>query len=105
MTLEKQVARNLCDLMGDEWSLGRAVYLKRAREIIAMCQPQWQPIATAPRDGTWFLAVTAGADWWRPRIVRFYDERDRFPKHENMSPWSVAPTHWMPLPEPPTTPR
>lgn len=41
MTLEKQVARNLCDLMGDEWSLGRAMYLKRAREIIAMCAKQW----------------------------------------------------------------
>lgn len=60
----------------------------------------WQPIETAPRDGTWFLAGTAGAEWQRPRVVRFYDDYDRFPMHEDMRPWSVAPTHWQPITKP-----
>jgi Protein of unknown function (DUF551) len=60
---------------------------------------EWQPIETAPKDGTWFIAAASNADWMKPRIVRFYDEYDRFPMHDDMRPWSVAPTHWMPLPE------
>ena len=70
----------------------------------------WQPIETAPKDGTWFLG-------WR----NGYYEQDRvqvFRWHEATLPqdsgWMNAPdnhehgfdyepTHWMPLPEPPTS--
>jgi hypothetical protein len=60
-------------------------------------QGQWQPIETAPKDGTWILATSGGVayvvswfytgpqhGWWATA-----DEADR------------APTHWMPLPDPP----
>jgi len=57
----------------------------------------WQPIETAPRDGSDML-ITNG----REVVVAFFDEReeyrgfnwcagDHFP-----TPW---PTHWMPLPD------
>jgi hypothetical protein len=66
---------------------------------------EWQPIATAPKDGTAFLA------YW----VRTYSDGKRY---EAAQPYVVAhyshgrlwpewirpddqPTHWMPLPSPP----
>jgi hypothetical protein len=58
----------------------------------------WQPIETAPRDGSDFLAFLRGM-----MVVVFYENN---PIH----PWQTAdgigyhkdaPTHWLPLPEPP----
>ena len=67
----------------------------------------WQPIDTAPKDGSSFLAVDARVRDWQ--MVIFYDA-----PYEKGSPfiWSVPDstsayhkdmfTHWMPLPEPPS---
>lgn len=53
--------------------------------------PQWQPIETAPRDGTEILGYREGLGTW---IVNWD------PDEQDFSPgWT--PTHWMPLPEPP----
>lgn len=59
----------------------------------------WMPIETAPRDGSEVLANTTGLG----RIVVYWDDDE--------SQWGTglgylhrdAPTHWMPLPPPPTT--
>lgn len=64
----------------------------------------WQPIETAPKDGTWVMLGRAGR---MPEVGSW----------ENGSPWldgwfcggersdsygpDFDPTHWMPLPEPP----
>lgn len=48
----------------------------------------WQPIETAPRDGTWML-VACG---WR---------REGEDAIGGTIRWDI-PTHWMPLPPPPT---
>lgn len=69
-------------------------------------ESQWQPIETAPKDGTSFLACNSKViDWYQ---VVFYDD-------ENPSAaWAVADgpnyhqamfTHWMPLPDPPPEPH
>jgi hypothetical protein len=51
----------------------------------------WQPIATCPQDGSWFLGWNddCGCFVWRdgPGLITGEDP---------------APTHWMPLPDPPT---
>lgn len=55
-----------------------------------LARREWQPIETAPRDGTWVLCwgpdCEHGIAWFPPNPC-----------------WAEYPeyTHWMPLPEPP----
>lgn len=59
----------------------------------------WRPISTAPRDGREVLAYTAGLG----RVVVYFDDEE--------SQWGTGlgylhydePTHWTPLPPPPTS--
>jgi hypothetical protein len=67
---------------------------------------KWQPIETAPRDGTPFLCFTPDDDfssqtgidliWYEPSIKTYTMDGD------NEVPFAGI-THWMPLPEPPVT--
>lgn len=75
--------------------------------------PDWQPIETAPKDGTPVLTCRAGflpalshwgsyagKDRWGTDPETFMEE-DHF-----MDYWlscDYAPTHWMPLPPPPVS--
>jgi hypothetical protein len=60
-------------------------------------EPDWQPIETAPTDGTRFLAYDGGSHfdcWWHDYgygEMGWRDEADSEP----------TPTHWRPLPAPP----
>ena len=63
----------------------------------------WQPIETAPKDGTWFVAArfVKGCEYVRygyAKIDRWHEigGLDQF----NKKFWPA--THWMPLPPPPT---
>jgi hypothetical protein len=65
---------------------------------------EWQPIETAPKDGTWILL------WWGDRTVEGHwldNSHTQFPwagwKLRSMVVHNPAhkPTHWMPLPDPP----
>ena len=65
---------------------------------------EWQPIETAPKDGTWILVIIAGehpdgypyipacAQW---RDGGWFETNDTEPAED----WPL--THWMPLPAPP----
>lgn len=69
----------------------------------------WQPIETAPKDGTEILVARAG---YGMAVVSFRDG-----EWCNAGEWcfagdvgwggsmDVEPTHWMPLPEPPSGDR
>jgi len=69
---------------------------------------QWQPIETAPKDGTWCLffqpenkkAMMPKAKRQRCSVDAFDKE---WPKARYQMPETPY-THWMPLPEPPVTP-
>lgn len=63
---------------------------------------EWQPIETAPKDGTPIIAHTN--EYAEPLIVRFY-------KYNGLAAWRDWDqdvynniTHWMPLPTPPVQP-
>jgi len=72
---------------------------------------QWEPIETAPKDGTAILVLVYGS---KNAVVRFIDgywsvyhleTESRFMNWlRGPKDWLVLskePTHWMPLPEPP----
>jgi len=63
---------------------------------------KWQPIETAPKDGTGFLVntdyVVDGVSMVRFSEGRMVSVFDGKPWLEHIDP----PTHWMPLPEPPS---
>ncbi len=79
---------------------------------------EWQPIETAPKDGTWILAINNRRNQaviiWRDDA---FDEGDPdrtrgeggwihpFTTGYRSTFWNggcgSVPTHWMPLPEPP----
>jgi hypothetical protein len=60
----------------------------------------WQPIETAPKDGTDLLAYSA---WSEQQFVVFWRDGDWAAVIQNDgSPYRVGGLHyWMPLPEPP----
>lgn len=77
---------------------------------------EWQTIETAPKDGTWILVY--GENYgdedgprfsvikWVTNIVgvwEYIDSTTRKLVEKDWSDWSdtFAPTHWMPMPEPP----
>lgn len=55
---------------------------------------QWRPIETAPKDGTHVLAFHNGPIWtvWWSDTQMWHDSND----------YDYRPTHWMPLPNPPS---
>lgn len=54
---------------------------------------QWQPIETAPKDGT-AIIVGGGTAEWNPNQYGWFSHQG-----QAIIEWEV--THWMPLPEPP----
>ena len=75
-----------------------------------------KPIETAPKDGTWILLiggydVDAGDYFHMPAVVAFWEPMSKY----SDGAWRYCfwegdwrseycnPTHWMPLPEPPTS--
>jgi hypothetical protein len=73
--------------------------------------PQWQPIETAPQDGSYFLAANQWGVWvatYAPKAVSGYEFDDPV-RTVMLNHWHIkekrqqylAATHWMPLPAAP----
>lgn len=75
---------------------------------------EWQPIETAPRDGTYIIlyspkeiSICAWKLWNKARLKYEEDQYTWLRYYGNSIFYyfwdekSIKPTHWMPLPEPP----
>lgn len=77
---------------------------------------EWQPIETAPTDGTWVLTSDGKHIWsnrWIRETTEYWETVSRDTKklrREESGRWdewpdaAEYPTHWMPLPPLPTPP-
>lgn len=73
---------------------------------------EWQPIETAPKDGTQMLCVApftkpdGGTTWAFPfyGVAQWAEADPDFPKSVAgwFWPYATRPTHWLPLPTPPS---
>ena len=86
-------------------SVQRAVLLAAIEDIANMpsAESEWQPIETAPRDETPILAfIPEESREYSFIYVLIYDELILAWREAAGECYSqYAPTHWMPLPEPP----
>lgn len=67
-------------------------------DIIA--RPAWQPIETAPKDGTDILAYQRWEEGTERILVMRWDEKGGWRTNVH-SFVRFDPSHWMPLPSPP----
>jgi len=67
---------------------------------------EWKPIESAPKDGTTVLVGAYGVLGWRCRSAKMannsYYEKRWYSGQKTNHPLGYEPTHWMPLPNPPT---
>ena len=87
-------------LLGDACRPG----LSAAGEPSASIPIAWQPIETAPRDGSRFLVINGLGEVsisHRLGFNHFWAGRDQSGSHAWTRMGSSALTHWMPLPLPP----
>lgn len=68
---------------------------------------EWQPIETAPKDGTPIIVGVAGLDrssgeahWWQGEDGRGGWQTWDGANHRR-TVYATTPTHWMPMPAPP----
>lgn len=78
---------------------------------------EWQPIETAPKDDDLILLYLEGSGvrpgyWdddqrWDDKLKRYVEGNGRWLAVESQcltgGGWQTAPTHWMPLPDPPVS--
>lgn len=96
---------------------GEPVWLNRhnAEAILAAVSPKWQPIETAPKDGTWVILGLSenwklGVDgrscpgYWLTGWEHGVDYEGRESGWEDVYHNDVEPICWMPLPSPPEAP-
>ena len=63
---------------------------------------EWKDISTAPRDGTWIMVYWPTMSIGMFPFTVFWDEGWEPASNYARDYGEVYPTHWMPLPKPPT---
>jgi hypothetical protein len=86
------------DIIIKKWCLDFAEHILRVAE-----QKQPQPIITAPRDGSKFIGVEYGEDGSQNEFpCRWNGNWQSFQYINSKVPCTASPSHWMPLPKPPS---
>lgn len=111
----ERAARAIAHVMGDDTDDWRMWEMEAKAAVNAM--QQWQPIETAPKDGTKILGWNQQLGQRETFMDKYTDGSPGYKKHkESGGPIDIGwywfdpihnwastwkPTHWMPLPEPP----
>ena len=84
-------------------------FMQRNNQVVALYDnpapsvPEWQPIETAPKDGTVVLLAgcrkPVAAAWLEDEIDYWHVDDNKLGPFVLRGP---GPTHWMPLPKPPS---
>lgn len=87
--------RYLSDEEKEAWNMGY-----RTAHLASLSKPddmQWQPIETAPMDGTKIIIIEKDGD---VRCAFFANGDGSHPRKGWLTPWhgGVQPTHWIPMP-------
>jgi hypothetical protein len=73
------------------------------REAFDAFRAGWQPIETAPRDGRWVIVYRPKSDGsYIPSVGPDYWMTEKRLQCWGKSRTDTPPTHWMPLPPPPS---
>lgn len=77
--------------------------LKKQNDHLAArgCFWGWQPIETAPKDGTWIMVYWPTMGIGQYPFVVFWDEGWQPARYSDRDYGEAFPTHWMPLPAAP----
>lgn len=97
---QRSAARSACAAMAVKLHALVERDLITALDVSASPSEDWQPIATAPKDGTGIIAYQNGnmrVCNWSQSGWAFYQSKPGAPIVAMM-----APTHWRPLPAPPS---
>ena len=62
---------------------------------------EWQPMETAPKDGTIVLGYDRKAKKWNVKFMTYHTTMTGGYWRNEVVTGVFNPTHWMPLPEPP----
>jgi hypothetical protein len=75
----------------------------RALYAAPKAPPVWLPISSAPKDGTWVLAINAKTNPSRQHVVRYFENTGIYPWKTDTGhmDWVAGITHWLPLPSAP----
>ena len=105
---ELRAANSECDLFRKNGRISDANEIATLKDQLAKAEQrvaEWQPISTAPKDGTIVIV------WWWNKVITAWcagaglsrDGGDRWRSHamEVVSTDYPRPTHWMPLPKAP----
>lgn len=65
------------------------------------CAMQWQPMETAPKDGTIVLGYDRKAKKWNVKFMTYHTTMTGGYWRNEVVTGVFNPTHWMPLPKPP----
>ena len=69
-----------------------------------MSEHKWQPIETAPKDGTWLILYTTEGvhpGFWGPTYFDYDPDWITYCHRSDCETVPGVPSHWMPLPAPP----
>lgn len=69
----------------------------------ALLAQRWQPIETAPKDGTWILVSHPAWTDGKWEIAQWSQYSECWQTYDTGLTGLMPPTHWMPLPSPPET--